>query len=58
MMTVTLPKCPQSVILPIMITLKERHLEVRELGSEAVITIVKLECCEFLYSLFHLRLRA
>jgi hypothetical protein len=42
MMTVTLPKCPQSVILPIMITLKERHLEVRELGSEAVITIVKV----------------
>jgi hypothetical protein len=40
---VTLPlKCPQSVILPRMVTLKERYLEVRELGSESVITIIKV----------------
>jgi hypothetical protein len=37
-----LSKCPQSVILPMMVTLKERYLEVRELGSEAVITIIKV----------------
>jgi hypothetical protein len=35
-------KCPQSVVLPMMITLKERYLEVRELGSETVITVVKV----------------
>jgi hypothetical protein len=35
-------KCPQSVILPMRVTLKERYLEVRELSSEAIITIVKV----------------
>ncbi|MCY7323209.1 MAG: DUF4058 family protein, partial [Phormidesmis sp. CAN_BIN36] len=42
--TVVMPplKCPQSVVLPMMITLKEWYLEVRELGSDAVITIVKV----------------
>jgi hypothetical protein len=33
---------PQSVVLPMMLTLKERYLEIRELGSEAVITVVKI----------------
>jgi hypothetical protein len=35
-------KSPQPVILPMMITLKERYLEVRELGNEAVITVIKV----------------
>jgi Protein of unknown function (DUF4058) len=33
---------PQSVVLPMMLTLKERYLEIRELSSEAVITVVKI----------------
>lgn len=39
---IPLLKCPQSVVLPMMITLKERYLEVRELGSDSVSTIVKV----------------
>ncbi|OLP19796.1 hypothetical protein BST81_04055 [Leptolyngbya sp. 'hensonii'] len=35
-------KRPQAVILPMPILLKERYLEVRELGSEAVITVIEV----------------
>lgn len=36
------PKCPQSVILPMSITVKERYLKVKEIGSDAVITVIEV----------------
>jgi hypothetical protein len=33
---------PQSVILPMPVTLKERYLEIREIGTETVITVIEV----------------
>ncbi|MBD2771023.1 DUF4058 family protein [Iningainema sp. BLCCT55] len=35
-------KRPQSITLPMPITVKERYLEVREMGSDAVITVIEV----------------
>lgn len=38
----TLAQRPQSIALPMPTTVKERYLEVREIGSEAVITVIEV----------------